>query len=257
MSQTFRHPEILDLARKEGKVTVEGLAQHFGVTLQTIRRDLSDLARAGQLERVHGGAVLAAGAQNIEYRARRSLNAAGKAAIARACAARIAPGSSLSLNIGTTTEAVAEALRGHAGLLVVTNNINVATLVAQAPDSRCVLTGGDLRPGDGGLVGPLAAHAVEGFRCDVAVVGCSALDAQGTVLDYDMAEVIVSQAMLARARRRILVADRTKLSRNAPIRIAGLEALDMVICDAPLPAPLAQACAAHGVEVIVAPPLPE
>ena len=67
MSQTIRHPEILGLARRDGKVTVEHLAEHFGVTLQTIRRDLSDLADAGRLERVHGGAVLPSGTSNIGY----------------------------------------------------------------------------------------------------------------------------------------------------------------------------------------------
>jgi DeoR family transcriptional regulator, glycerol-3-phosphate regulon repressor len=86
MSQTFRHPEILEIARREGKVTVERLADHFGVTLQTIRRDLSDLAETGRLQRVHGGAVLPSGTTNIAYEERRSLNHDGKAAIARACA---------------------------------------------------------------------------------------------------------------------------------------------------------------------------
>ncbi|HDR27905.1 DeoR family transcriptional regulator, partial [Rhodovulum sp.] len=89
MSQTIRHPEILEIARREGKVTVEGLAEHFGVTLQTIRRDLSNLAEAGRLERVHGGAILPSGTTNIGYEERRSLNQGAKRAIARACAARV------------------------------------------------------------------------------------------------------------------------------------------------------------------------
>src|SRR6056300_1151393 len=72
MSQTFRHPEILEIARREGKVTVEGLARHFDVTLQTIRRDLTDLADAGRLARVHGGAVLPSGTTNIDYEERRA-----------------------------------------------------------------------------------------------------------------------------------------------------------------------------------------
>ena len=105
MSQTFRHPEILEIARREGKVTVENLAERFGVTLQTIRRDLTDLAELGRLERVHGGAVLPSGTTNIAYEERRSLNHEGKAAIARACAARIPRDASIFLNIGTSTEA--------------------------------------------------------------------------------------------------------------------------------------------------------
>ena len=81
MSQSFRQPEILEIARRDGKVTVEGLAGHFGVTLQTIRRDLTDLAEAGRLERVHGGAILPSGVTNIGYDERRRLDAAAKAAI--------------------------------------------------------------------------------------------------------------------------------------------------------------------------------
>lgn len=123
MSQTIRHPEILEMARREGKVTVDGLAAFFGVTLQTIRRDLTDLADSGQLERVHGGAVLPSGTTNIGYEERRVLNPGSKAAIARACAEQIPDNISLFLNIGTSTEAVAHALHGHRNLMVVTNNM--------------------------------------------------------------------------------------------------------------------------------------
>ena len=108
-NQSFRHPEILEMARRDGKVTVEGLAQHFGVTLQTIRRDLGDLEDMGRLERVHGGAVVPSGLTNIGYAERRALNAAAKDAMAMACAACVPPDASLFLNIGTSTEAVARA----------------------------------------------------------------------------------------------------------------------------------------------------
>jgi DeoR family transcriptional regulator, glycerol-3-phosphate regulon repressor len=136
MSQTFRHPEILEIARREGKVTVEGLAEHFGVTLQTIRRDLGDLADLGRLERVHGGAVLPSGTTNIAYEERRSLNHLGKAAIARACAARVPENASIFLNIGTSTEAVARELLHHRDLLVVTNNIHVSNILMANPAAR-------------------------------------------------------------------------------------------------------------------------
>ena len=111
MSQTIRHPEIIEIARRDGKVTVEDLSAHFGVTLQTIRRDLTDLAEAGRLERVHGGAVLPSGTSNIGYDERRQLNAEAKDAIGAACARAIPNKCSVFLNIGTTTEAVAWATR--------------------------------------------------------------------------------------------------------------------------------------------------
>ena len=119
MALSFRQTEILELARAEGRVVVEGLADRFGVTLQTIRRDLTDLADAGLLDRVHGGAMMRTGVSNIGYETRRKMNDAGKTAIARACAQMIPDNSSMILNIGTTTEAVARELLNHQNITVV------------------------------------------------------------------------------------------------------------------------------------------
>jgi DeoR family glycerol-3-phosphate regulon repressor len=253
MSQSFRHPEILEIARREGKVTVEGLATHFGVTLQTIRRDLSDLADAGRLERVHGGAVLSSGTTNIGYEERRALNKETKRAIARACAAQIPNGCSLFLNIGTSTEAVAEELLHHENLMVVTNNMNVANILVTNPSCNIIVTGGQLRRADGGLVGNLAAETIRQFKFDLAVIGCSALDKDGDLLDFDIQEVSVSQTIIRQSRKTFLVADQTKFTRSAPARIASLADLDAMITDHPLPADLADACANWGTRVIVAP----
>ncbi len=252
MSSTFRHPEILEIARREGKVTVEGLAAHFGVTLQTIRRDLTDLAEAGRLERVHGGAVLPSGTSNIGYEERRSLNSAAKAAIARACAARIPNGISIFLNIGTSTEAVAQELLHHEGLMVVTNNMNVANILVANRKCEIIVTGGHLRRADGGLIGNLAAETIRQFKFDLAVIGCSALDRDGDLLDFDIQEVNVSQTILRQSRKTFLVADHTKFARSAPARIASMADLDGVFTDRPLPPDLAAACEGWGTEVVCA-----
>lgn len=252
MSQTFRHPEILEIARRDGKVTVDRLAAHFGVTLQTIRRDLTELAEAGRLERVHGGAVLPSGTTNIGYEERRSLNPEAKAAIARACAARIPDDIALFLNIGTSTEAVAQELAHHRNLMVVTNNMNVANILVANPDCEIFVTGGNLRRSDGGLVGPLASDTIRQFKFDLAVIGCSALDREGDLLDFDIHEVGVSQAILRQSRRTFLVADHSKFTRSAPARIASLAEIDSFFTDRPLPADLAARCAGWGTEVVVA-----
>ncbi len=254
MSQTFRHPEILEIARRDGKVTVEGLAQHFGVTLQTIRRDLSELADCGKLERVHGGAVLPSGTSNIGYEERRALNPEGKAAIARACAARIPDNIALFLNIGTSTEAVARALLHHDNLMVVTNNINVANILVANPSCQIVVTGGHLRRADGGLVGTLAAETIRNFKFDLAVIGCSALDADGDMLDFDIQEVSVSQAILRQSRRSYLVADNSKFRRSAPARIAAMADMDVFFTDRPVDATLHAACRGWDTELVVAAP---
>jgi DeoR family transcriptional regulator, glycerol-3-phosphate regulon repressor len=252
MSQALRHPEILELARRGGKVTVEDLARHFGVTHQTIRRDLADLAESGRLERVHGGAVLPSGTTNIAYEERRRLHFEAKAAMGRACARLIAPGSSLFLGIGTSTEAVARELLTHRDLLVVTNNINVGHILLANTDARVVLAGGTIRRSDGGLVGPLTVQTIRQFKFDAAVIGCSALDEDGDLLDFDLQEVEVSQALLAQSRRAILVADHSKLQRGAPARIASLTAIGTLVTDRPLPPALAARCRDGETDVVVA-----
>jgi DeoR family glycerol-3-phosphate regulon repressor len=252
MKISFRQVEILDIARREGKVGVEDLARRFDVTVQTIRRDLTELDTAGQLDRVHGGAVVASGTSNFAYDERQSHLAAEKAAIGRLCASAIPNDCSVFLNIGTSTEAVARELRHHKNLLVITNNMNIANTLASNSDCEVVVTGGTVRRGDGGLIGTTTVNAIRSFKFDYAVIGCSALDEDGDVLDYDVQEVGVSQAIIARARAPFLVADHSKLHRSAPARICSLADVDAVFTDAPLPEPLSVACAGWGTEVCVA-----
>ncbi|MTH99682.1 DeoR/GlpR family DNA-binding transcription regulator, partial [Roseibium sp. RKSG952] len=129
MSLSFRQSDILEIAKQHGRVAVEELADKFGVTVQTIRRDLSELSEAGKLDRVHGGAVLRSGVSNIGYEDRRELNEDAKSRIAAKCAADIPDGASIFMNIGTSTEAVARQLLNHKNLMVVTNNMNVANIL--------------------------------------------------------------------------------------------------------------------------------
>lgn len=257
MRAGFRLTEILEIARAEGRVTVEDLAQRLAVTAQTIRRDLAELDAAGRIERVHGGAMLRSGTVNIAYRQRRALQAPAKRAIGTACAGAVPEGASVFLAIGTTVEAVAEALAHRDSLLprllAVTNNLNVATLLQAAGDAQVVVTGGRVRTADGGLTGTLAAAAAQQFRVDIAIIGCSALDPSGDLMDYDLDEVGVSRALIAQARRTWLVADHSKLTRTAPVRIASLAEIDTLFTDRPLPEGLAAACADWGTRVVVAP----
>src|SRR6056297_3415771 len=254
MSQTFRQPDILEIARAEGKVMVEDLAERFAVTVQTIRRDLTELANAGKLERVHGGAILPSGVSNILYEERRRLNEEAKAAIARACAAAIPDDASVFLDIGTTTEAVARELMDHRNLLVVTNNMNVAAILQANPDFEIVVAGGMLRRSDNGLVGNLTARTIENFKFDVAVLGCSALDIDGDLLDFDIQEVVVGQTLLTRSREVFVVADHSKFTRGAPVRIGSLRDVHRFFTDRPVADPLATRCTGWGTTVHVATP---
>jgi len=248
----IRQTAILEIARAEGRVLVEELALRFDVTLQTIRRDLGELAEAGLLDRVHGGAVARTGVVNIGYEQRRRMNEAAKTAIARACAAAIPNNSSLIINLGTTTEAVARELLHHQNITVVTNNMNVANILLANPSCEIMVAGGALRRSDGGLVGELTTRFFEQFKVDFAVIGTSALDLDGDLLDFDLAEVRVSRAILCQARRAFLVSDHSKLGRSAPARIASLSDIDTLFTDRPLPAALATVCERWDTRIVVA-----
>lgn len=252
MSQAERLRDIQIMARRDGRVGVEDLAAHFAVTMQTIRRDLADLADQGKLQRVHGGAILPSTVANIGYQDRRDLNEVGKAAIAVACARDIPNGCSLFLNIGTTTEAVARALLKHRDIMVLTNNLNVANILIDNPHCEIIVVGGLLRRTDAGLVGTVTTQAIGQFKFDLAIISCSALDEDGDILDYDIQEVGVSQAILRQARRSFLVADHSKFARRAPARIGSLAQMDGFYTDAPLPPKLAVDCHGWNTAVTVA-----
>jgi DeoR family glycerol-3-phosphate regulon repressor len=226
-----RHNRIVEEAKRDGRVMVEDLATRFAVSPQTIRKDLTDLCDAGVLKRTHGGAIFPSGVENMEYESRRQIARAEKEAIGRAAAALIPNNASLFINIGTTTEAVGRALTDHHGLMVITNNINVANRMRVFPSLEVVIAGGTVRTSDGGIVGEAAVDFINQFKVDYAVIGVSAIDDDGTLLDYDFREVKVAQAIMANARHVILVSDSTKFDRTAPVRIAHIGEVDTFITD--------------------------
>ncbi len=249
---SFRQQQIVDLARVQGRVTVDGLAMRFEVTPQTIRKDLNELCDLRLLSRVHGGAMVASGVENLGYEARRQIAAREKRAIGEATARLIPNNSSLFLNIGTTTEEVARALGEHEGLLVITNNLNVATLLYRHPRIEVIVAGGPVRRSDGGVIGGAAVDFIRQFKVDHAVIGASAIDADGVLLDYDYREVRVSRAIMENARKVVLVADRLKFERSAPIRIGHISQVGVFVTDWLSSPPIAAICRQHDVEVVEA-----
>jgi DeoR family glycerol-3-phosphate regulon repressor len=253
---SLRQKEIASLARATGKVSVDELAKRYDVSLQTIRKDLNDLCDHRVLTRIHGGAIIASGVSNIAYEARRLVAAAEKRAIGAAAAMMIPNSSSLFINIGTTTEEVAKALLNHEDLLVITNNIHVATLLYQRPQIEVIVAGGTVRQSDGGVVGPSASDLIRQFKVDHAVIGASAIEADGTLLDFDYREVQVAQAILENSRHAILVADSSKLERSAPVRIAHIGQVRTWVTDGLADSPdLRRVCSEKGVRIVEAFPV--
>ncbi len=247
-----RQQQILALARQAGGVSVEELAVRFEVTPQTIRKDLNELCDARLLARTHGGAMLSSGVENLAYEARRMMAATEKVVIGRHAAELIPNNCSLFINIGTTTEEVARALVHHEGLLVITNNIHVATILMSRPKIDVILAGGMLRKSDGGIVGEAAVDFITQFKVDHAVIGASALDEDGAMLDFDYREVRVAKAIMQNARNVMLVADAMKFTRTAPVRIGHLSDVDVFVTDQPPPEPVVAYCRDNGVQLEIA-----
>ncbi len=252
MELSSRQSDILATARSAGRVAVDRLAESFSVTPQTIRRDLNDLCNRGLLARVHGGAVPAHSVSNVAYETRRDLAARSKQQIGLAAAALIPDSCSVVINIGTTTEQVARALYDHRDLVVVSNNLNVINILSGSPRKELVLAGGTVRQSDGAIVGEAAVEFIRQFKVDYAIVGASALDEDGTLLDYDIREVSVARTIIANARRSILAADATKFGRSAPVRIAEISDMAAFVTDVSPPQPFAAICREHGVEIHLA-----
>jgi len=249
-----RQSDILKLAPKDGRVFVEELAEKFDVSPQTVRKDLNELCERGMLQRVHGGAVLTSGVTNFAYEARRVLAADEKRLIGLKTAALIPDNSSLLINIGTTTEQVALALLGHKGLLVITNNINVVNILRNNPDMEVIVAGGLVRTSDGGIVGESAGDNVQHVKVDYAVIGASAIDPDGSIMDYDYSEVRVAQAIIENARHTILVADGMKFERTAPVRIGHISQLDTFVTNRPPPEPIRRICRDNDVKIEIVTP---
>jgi DeoR family transcriptional regulator, glycerol-3-phosphate regulon repressor len=244
-----RQQQILGLARQTGSVGVDDLSARFDVTPQTIRKDLNELCDSRLLARTHGGAMLSSGVENMTYDARRQLAAAEKRAIGEFAASLIPNNCSLFINIGTTTEEVARALTRHEGLLVITNNIHVASMLSTHPKIEVIIVGGTVRKTDGGIVGEQSVETISQFKVDHAVMGVSAIDEDGALLDFDVREVRAAQAIMKHSRSVILVSDGMKFSRSAPVRIGHISQVDVFVTDQKPPEAIVDLCRSNGVRI--------
>jgi DeoR family glycerol-3-phosphate regulon repressor len=215
-----RQEELLRLVAEQGFTTIEALAQRFGVSSQTARRDVAHLDALGFLKRFHGGAGPLHDGHRLPYAQKQEVARGAKACIGQAAAALIPPGGSLFLDVGTTAEATARALAGRSDVFVVTASVKVAGILAQGGVGDVVVTGGLLRGPDGSLVGEEVKAAIARYRLDYAVIGCSGFDEDGSPMDFDVLKIDVNRAMIARARQSVLVADATKFDRMAPVQVA-------------------------------------
>lgn len=247
-----RQRQLLEQIRLHGFGSVEQLAQQFDVTMQTIRRDLKRLTEGKLLRRYHGGAGLPSSVENIAYNQRQVLNSDGKRRIAALVAAQVSDGQSLIINIGTTNEEIARALVRHERLSVITNNLNVAAILADNPGHEVIIAGGIVRARDRAIIGEATSDFIRQFRADIGIIGISSIEANGTLRDFDYREVKVAQTIIEQSREVWLVADHTKFGREALVRLGHVEQVDALFTDGAPPPELMKVLAERQVQVFVA-----
>jgi DeoR family transcriptional regulator, glycerol-3-phosphate regulon repressor len=248
-----RQLQLLEEVRQRQSASVEQLAEILDVTLQTVRRDIQKLADMGLLVRFHGGVRMpSATVENIAHPRRQTMHADGKARIAKAVAQAVPNDCSLILNIGTTTEAIAKALMHHRGLRVITNNLNVAAILSSNAECEVIVAGGVVRTRDRGIIGETAVDFMRQFKVDIAIIGVSAMEADGTLRDFDLREVKVAQTIIQQSREVWLAADHSKFERQAMVELAKLHQIDRLFTDAPPPADFAHLLQEAEVQCIVA-----
>lgn len=249
MKPQHRQDRIREMVGRDGESRVDALAETFGVSAETIRRDLARLARDGAVQKIHGGArrprIFAEGS-----RAERAAEGAeGKARIARRLSSIIAPGETLFMDAGTTTVACAEALAGIDTLTVVTNSVEIAQRLGRNASATIFLLGGCYRPADAETVGPLVVEQLGRFQADRAILTVAGLDVGAGATDSSFDEAQVARTMIERAGSTVVVAHADKLGRRAAYRVCRLEEIEILVCDRPVPEEMAAPLGRTRVEV--------
>ncbi|WP_203707931.1 DeoR/GlpR family DNA-binding transcription regulator [Asanoa iriomotensis] len=246
-----RQEEILRLARAQGRVDVTALADGFQVTAETIRRDLTVLERAGVLRRVHGGAIPV---ERIGFEpalaARDTVLITEKERIAKAALAELPDEGAVILDAGSTTARLAQALPTDRELSVVVNSPVLATLLGTRANLTVLLLGGRVRGKTLATVDDWALRPLADMYVDVAFMGTNGCSVERGLTTPDPAEATVKRAMIAAARRVVLLADHTKIGNDYLARFGDLTDLDVLITDTGLDAELAGDVEATGVRVV-------
>ncbi len=235
-----RHERILSLLESRGFVSIGSLAKSFAVSEQTVRRDLNDLERRGLVTRYHGGAGLPPVTGDVDYDKRKRHHAQEKRRIAALVARQIPEGATIFIDIGTTMEAVAEALLQHRRLTVVTNHLTVAMILNRKRDFQVILAGGVLKHNDQATTGEATREFLEKFRVGYGIFGIGGISEDGDLMDYDFRDIGVSTTAMKISRKRLVALDHSKFESDAMVRVAHLRDIDMAFTDEAPPQRLAR-----------------
>jgi len=253
-----RRRRILATVAQQGFVSIQELSELFAVSVVTVRSDVDRLAERGELRRIRGGVMATAESRpERPFEETATAYAGEKAAIGRRAAGLVQPGATVVLDVGSTTTAVARALVQRTdleGVTVVTNGLTIAAELEAALDRFTVmLTGGTLRRMQHSLVDPMAGLLLDKVHADLAIIGCNGVDPTAGVTNVNLPEVSMKQRMLASGRRRVVVADGSKVGAVSVANICAVDDLDLLLTGPSAPAEVVDALAALELELEIVP----
>ncbi|MCB8881374.1 DeoR/GlpR transcriptional regulator [Acidisoma cellulosilytica] len=253
MSAHKRHARILELLETEGRLMVSDLANRLEVSEMTIRRDFEVLEQTGVLSRVHGGAV-PSDSRSYEppFAVRIGRNIEAKQRIGQLAAGLLRDGETVILDAGTTTLEIARALRGRKNLRILALSLHIADVLVDETGITTMLSGGVARPGERSFIGTLAEQTFRELSFDTLFLTVGGIDPQSGLTEYNLDDAGIKRAACASARRRIAVADGSKIGKTAFVKICAIDDLDILITDSTAPDDVLNHFRQAGVEVIVA-----
>ena len=247
-----RQRSIVQDLKERGFVSTTALAEKYGVTDMTIRRDARRLSEGGLAQTVHGGLMLPHGTQHgAGFAARAGEDADAKQAIAAVCRDLISVRERVFIDAGTTAYAVARALRTRFAGTLITHSAPVMQVALQLPNAATISLGGQLLHDSQAFIGAMAISNLETLRAETAFIGIAGVDESGLYIERNL-ERATKLAIMAAADRVVLVATAAKMGRTDLVKLGELGDIDMVVTDRLPPEPISQALAAAGVEVVVA-----
>jgi DeoR family transcriptional regulator of aga operon len=255
LTPTERMRHVLELLETQEAVSVNELADHFAVSLVTIRNDLSELARQGLVARVRGGArTLQRGHSELRFDIRLRLQSGEKRAIARAAAAMVDDGEAIALDCSTSAYYLARELRDRKELVVVTNGLLIAEALAGAPGVSVMVIGGMLRAAAMSTVGDLAAEVLRNTHINTGFFGVRGVSLERGLMDLNPDEVRIKRELAAACEHVVGIFDHTKWARTGLLSFAPTERVDAIVTDSDAPAELVAAWRARGITVSTAEP---
>ena len=251
MNPSHRQAEIVNIIRERKRVAVDELSEQLAVSRETVRRDLSELARAGRILKFHGGASLPIMTGEGSFCERMSDSAAAKAMIAAEAVKLFSPGETIFVDTGSTTLYFAEKLAEVPRVTVVTNSAEIARVITLGhPQCKTFLLGGEFNGDNQQTVGSMAVSQIRSFRAHHAVLTITALDLRTGVMDFCIEEAQVARAMIEQAEYVTILADSSKFGRIASFEVCRLDQISNLVCDREPPEEIKRVLQQAGVNIV-------